>query len=452
MIEKMWEILTTLTEESRQAALSKCVELGLDQNRGVVSLDESFINLNAARHILMDAIEQNKLIQLPITVQKVLVANLEAISKFQTGLIAGTDEVLNLVNAIEQLNTAIWQYGLHNLSEEVLGYQSKLNQLKNLELEAREHNQVLNEGLQLKEKIEQLLADASNQSDLIQRAAVSANESASGTNKELTNILDASQKASALLTTIQQNEVASTQQLAATNKSNAEIASLEKKIVEFFGNIDEYKEKMSGTADNAKKSVQENNDATSELISTLKELEGQIKEQIQKATGHSLFHSFQTRQDSLSGSKVHWIYALVALIFATLGLTIYVINTTTDINAAFFLKLSMSIPLIFAITFCTVQYSRERRLEEEYAFKSNISISLIPYQELVEKLVDKNQLEERQRYAAFIMDAITKVFTSPTEKIFDNGEKRHNKSGDETIKQLGSTIQTVVETVAKAIK
>ena len=380
MIEKMWEILTTLTEESRQAALSKCVELGLDQNRGVVSLDESFINLNAARHILMDAIEQNKLIQLPITVQKVLVANLEAISKFQTGLIAGTDEVLNLVNAIEQLNTAIWQYGLHNLSEEVLGYQSKLNQLKNLELEAREHNQVLNEGLQLKEKIEQLLADASNQSDLIQRAAVSANESASGTNKELTNILDASQKASALLTTIQQNEVASTQQLAATNKSNAEIASLEKKIVEFFGNIDEYKEKMSGTADNAKKSVQENNDATSELISTLKELEGQIKEQIQKATGHSLFHSFQTRQDSLSGSKVHWIYALVALIFATLGLTIYVINTTTDINAAFFLKLSMSIPLIFAITFCTVQYSRERRLEEEYAFKSNISISLIPYQ------------------------------------------------------------------------
>lgn len=452
MIKKMWEILTTLTDESRQAALSKCVELGLDQNRGVVSLDESFINLNAARHILMDAIEQNKLIQLPITVQKVLAANLEAISKFQTGLIVGTDDVLNLVNAIEQLNTAIWQYGLHNLSEEVLGYQSKLNQLKNLELEAREHNRVLSEGLQLKEKIEQLLVDVSSQSDSIQKAAVSANESASGANKELKNILDASQKASALLTTTQQNEVASTQQLAATNKSNAEIASLEKKIVEFFGNIDEYKEKMSGAADNAKKSVQENNDATSELISTLKELEDQIKVQIQKATGHSLFHSFQTRQISLSGSKVHWIYALVALIVATLALTIYVINSTVDINAAFFLKLSMSIPLIFAITFCTVQYSRERRLEEEYAFKSNISISLIPYQELVEKLVDKNQPEERQKYAAFIIDAITKVFTSPTAKIFDKDEKPHKESGDETIKQMGSTIQTVVETVAKAIK
>jgi len=451
MIKKMWEILTTLTDESRQAALSKCEELSLDQNRGIVSLDESFINLNAARHILMDAIEKNKLIQLPLTVQKVLISHLEAISKFQTGLITGTDEVVNLVNAIEQLNTAIWQYGLHNLSDEVLGYQSKLNQLKSLEIEARELSRVLSEGLQLKEKIEQLLADASNQGDSIQKAAVSANESAGVASKELANISEASQKASALLTTIQQTETVSTQQLAATNKSNAEVASLEKKIVEFYESVDEHKEKMASTAENAKKGVHENNKATSELISTLKELEGQIKEQIQKATGHSLFHSFQTRQDSLSGSKVHWIYALIALIIATLGLTIYVINTTTDINAAFFLKLSMSIPLIFAITFCTVQYSRERRLEEEYAFKSNISISLIPYQELVEKLVDKNQLEERQRYAAFIMDAITKVFTSPTEKIFDKGEKRH-KSGDETIKQMGSTIQTVVETVAKAIK
>ena len=106
----MWEILTTLTEESQQAALSKCKELGLDPNRGVVSLDESFINLNSARSILMDAIEKKKLIQLPITVQKTLISYLEAISKYQAGLTTGTT-VVNLVNAIEQLNAAIWQYG-----------------------------------------------------------------------------------------------------------------------------------------------------------------------------------------------------------------------------------------------------------------------------------------------------------------------------------------------------
>src|SRR2546426_11086931 len=127
MIEKIWEILTTLTEEAKNSALAKCKELGFDLNRGVVSLEESFINLDAARLILMEAIEKRNLIQLPITVQKTLLTQLEAIAKSLTGLIGGADEVVNLTDKIEQLNTAIWQYGLHNLSEEVLGYQTKLN-------------------------------------------------------------------------------------------------------------------------------------------------------------------------------------------------------------------------------------------------------------------------------------------------------------------------------------
>ena len=148
MIEQIWEILTTLTEEAKNSALAKCKELGFDPNRGVISLEESFINLNAARLILMDAIEKKKLIQLPITVQKTLLVQLEAIAKSLTGLIGGTDEIDNLADRIEQLNTAIWQYGLHNLSEEVLGYQTKLNQLKTQELQVGKLSEELERGVE----------------------------------------------------------------------------------------------------------------------------------------------------------------------------------------------------------------------------------------------------------------------------------------------------------------
>ena len=70
------------------------------------------------------------------------------------------------------------------------------------------------------------------------------------------------------------------------------------------------------------------------------------------------------------------------------GIFIWSLQYVHEYNAAFFLKLSISIPLIYGIAFCNVQYARERRLEEEYAFKSNISISLDPYQKLVGGLVD----------------------------------------------------------------
>ena len=447
MIEKMWEILTTLTEESQQAALSKCKELGLDPNRGVVSLDESFINLNSGRSILMDAIEKKKLIQLPITVQKTLISYLEAISKHQAGLTTGTDEVVNLVNAIEQLNAAIWEYGLHNLSDEVLGYQSKLNQLKALEVEAKRLKRELDAGIKLKENLDHLLNDAGKQSESLQKLVSSATEAATKANEELARSSDSSQKSAALLATIQQNEVISKQQLSATTASNAEVSAFEKKIKEFYAQIDEYRTKISTTSDDARSAVQENKAETDKLISTLKSLEDQIKAQIQKATGFSLFHSFQTRQETIRKSKRYWIGALASLIGASIGLSVYVIYTTTGLDTAFFLKLSMSLPLIFAITFCTVQYSRERKLEEEYAFKSNISISLVPYQELVEKLVSKEQAEERQRYASFIIDAITKVFTSPTEKIFDGSEKT-NRLNSKTMKQFTA----LVESIAKSLK
>src|SRR5438445_13830554 len=93
---------------------------------------------------------------------------------------------------------------------------------------------------------------------------------------------------------------------------------------------------------------------------------------------------------------------------------------TKNLDTIFYLKLSMAIPLIYAITFCNLQYSRERRLEEEYAFKANISISLVPYKDLVEKLVNKSNPAEIEKFATFIIESVSKVFTSPTSKIFDS--------------------------------
>jgi hypothetical protein len=126
LIEELQIKLTTFTDEAEKAALQKCKELSFDSNRGIVSIEESFLNLNSARDVLLDAIKKRKLIQLPITLQHTLQENLAEISRSLTSLIGGVDEVVNLVNAIEQLNVAMWTYGLHNISTEVLGYLTKV--------------------------------------------------------------------------------------------------------------------------------------------------------------------------------------------------------------------------------------------------------------------------------------------------------------------------------------
>ncbi len=186
------------------------------------------------------------------------------------------------------------------------------------------------------------------------------------------------------------------------------------------------------------------------LVANLDELEGRIRESIERATGYSLFQSFQRRQLDIAKAKRFWGYALgsiVALSLIASGIFIYELRFVQVYNAAFYLKLSISIPLIYAIAFCNLQYSRERRLEEEYAFKSNISVSLEPYQKLVEKLVDKSKPEELSKYTAFIIDSVTRVYTSPTGHIFE--APGDSNSAEKLIKALGEFIEPVIKGLKK---
>lgn len=449
MIEQIWQLLTTFTPESQKAVINKSVEYGFDTTRGDVSLEESYINLDASVLILKEAIEKEKLVQLPISIQKALLANLETISKNQTNLLVGSDEIINLKSNIEALNTNIWQYGLFNLSDEVLGYQTKLNQLKQLELEATALNAELKEGIKLKKKIDEANQTAIDKLVEINTSLANATEKLSTIEKLVVDSTEATQQVSAILVTAQQNETVITKSKATATQNDAEIAAIEQKIKEFFTSINEHKAQITNTATFADNAITTNTTKTDTLISTLEELENEIKDQLQKATGHSLFHSFQTRQGLIKKSKIFWAWILAGLLVLTALLTLYLVNSvtsadkTTALDIAFFLKLSLSIPLIFAISFCTVQYSRERRLEEEYAFKSNISISLVPYQELVEKLVAEDDVEQRKEYATFIMNTINKVFTSPTAEIFKDKNEGKSFINKKSLKDISELVEAV---------
>src|SRR4051812_38900905 len=120
MLEDIFKLLTTFTEEAQASAISVCEEKGFNKKPEQVSLEEAFINVTYCRNIIVDAIEKQKLIQLPITLQTSLLKLLSEVSRALTSLNGGADEVLNLTRAIEELNVTVWQYGLQNLSAEVL--------------------------------------------------------------------------------------------------------------------------------------------------------------------------------------------------------------------------------------------------------------------------------------------------------------------------------------------
>jgi hypothetical protein len=180
LIAEIYKLCTTLSTEAVDAAEAKAEANQFKIDRGEITFAEVAINLASARDILKDAIEKEKLIQLPITVQKNIFSNLSNISKALQGLMSNSDEIINLGNAVEALNTSIWQYGLHNLSDQVLGYQTKINQIKHQEVQIKQLVKTIDEGRNKAEKLSALLEKASADQGHVEssRQAVEADISA----------------------------------------------------------------------------------------------------------------------------------------------------------------------------------------------------------------------------------------------------------------------------------
>jgi hypothetical protein len=199
-------------------------------------------------------------------------------------------------------------------------------------------------------------------------------------------------------------------------------------------------------------SIEGNDAELKRLTSELEALEGQIRESIKRATGYSLFHSFQKRQEDLATAKDFWAKALGATLLISLvasGFFIWSLQFVHEYNAAFFLKLSISLPIIYTIAFCNLQYSRERNLEEEYAFKSNISISLDPYQQLVRRAVDAGNPEEASKYTAFLIESVSQVFTPPNGHKTPSGEEKPEDLLAGILKPLGKFLEPFLSIMKK---
>jgi hypothetical protein len=83
------------------------------------------------------------------------------------------------------------------------------------------------------------------------------------------------------------------------------------------------KNKITATSESAEKAIQQNKTETATLITTLKDLEDKIKDQITRATGYTLFHSFQKRQEDIAKSKKFWGKALAVVVCISVGWSVF---------------------------------------------------------------------------------------------------------------------------------
>lgn len=166
----------------------------------------------------------------------------------------------------------------------------------------------------------------------------------------------------------------------------------------------------------------ENINKTDKLITKNESLQDKINTLLEGANAGELYKAFNSRKKDIEITLNKWFLGIIGINLFLVLFTLLIINGSTwlsikalnpnSMDSAFYLKLFISIPLIFLDWFIIRQYNQRKDLAEKYAFKSVLSLSLLAYNEM---MIDN---KENQISLEFISNTVEKIYQSP----FDSKE------------------------------
>jgi|688.fasta_scaffold146754_3 hypothetical protein len=343
------------------------------------------------------------------------------------------EEVNKLIETVSQVQKSICesQEDINSIKDEITLTNENINQIKNDCVEAKGIiNDSKDEIIKSQEKINEVETHV-NES----QRTINAAKKHSLTVQESINLIETNAEKSQATIDAIQTEV---------SESQKEIKDTENKVIKSFGAV----ELNLANIRNKEKELSNLISRTEELFSGIEEKSDELKDLITKAIGNNLFGAFNERKKHLETAVNWWLAGSTIVLLGFLWFTIWIFSDTTGPlhlniaqlsgNNSFFillLKFSLSSPFISALWFSLLRYSKERRLVEEYAFKSVISISLKPYFDLI------NETEEIAN-KRFLISAIEDVFDSPLERVFKTDHK-DMKDLNNQLNQFSAVEQTL---------
>lgn len=391
-IEKLQKQPTSAVEERAEGEEGAILESG----RTVGDLLELLVEL---RDVTVAVWENDELERLPHGLKQNLSGQIQRLVDACQHYAQNQNQAQDLETRVDQLHGFLWQNNLIDRPKELPGYERKNKRLESLKRKGRRVIKELEQGLEnreqleaLQEEAESLKQQASEVAQEIKKARAELAEKEGEVQERLQQIRTHSEEASRV-------EEQAEKTLTRAKNSADEVGTIEADIKAFHEEIE-----------NARTELDQITEDTRALVDRNEDLEQQVKDQLQRATGAALFEEFDKRRNVLGMAKWIWAGLSFVSLVGTVIWSVYLANSAADPDAVFFVKLGGTVPLLAVVVFCLSQYGRERRTEEEYAFKSALSLSLVPYKELVEDL-EKNQQDAE--YAKFLTQTIGQIYEPP---------------------------------------
>jgi archaellum component FlaC len=187
-------------------------------------------------------------------------------------------------------------------------------------------------------------------------------------------------------------------------------------------NIDQIKEeviKKKVLVENYHKEVETFKDEIESYNKSADEMVEKISNILNLVTDSGLANSFDSRRKRVENGMKIWRLILTTSVLLSVGVLlllfgfndkIFEMNNIQEPYMKFLFKLTLSSPLIFAIWFSSIQYSKERHILEQYEYKTATALALEQYTRLLEEKFEEGFDEDKFN---FVTDLINKVYKEP---------------------------------------
>ena len=244
----------------------------------------------------------------------------------------------------------------------------------------------LNQLIQQKRQEFNVLQNNQNQSNNLLNNISNANKNAEAYNATIEQIKN---KCNDVLTDLEQKR----------DKVSSEQNEIDKQMASINNNLDTLETNMKEKID----LIQNGYDSVSSHVEEVRKMMGYI------ADG-TLSHSFNKRKENIKRSEKLWMWislGTLALLIAWVCVVFIWLSANTGIIWADILINGIkAAPLAFAFGFALTEYSKERNLLEEYAFREAVAVTLTAYL----NQLDGEISEEQKR---LLTSTVEKLYTKP---------------------------------------
>ena len=348
----------------------------------------------------------------------------------------------NLYSYIENLKIILRTYNIRNFSENLIQFEEEIDDIKRTRMKLEEF---LTTNSELEEKITdksyeivKLYDEAEEKLEYIQKKFGDIKEGLESVSRKTEDVQSLNEEleeikktADSHLTDITYFRTKSESNQKLIDNFATKIQDRDKRLTELEQNIIENDKALSKYEEERK--------------ALLKEAEALIesaKTALNYKTAEGLSASFSEQYKNSNKTRISagWITGAIFCLLITLGLGIWILHNINEDNKWYFIVgrfLLLPMPIIGAI-FCANQYTKQKNITEDYAYKTVIAKSIVGFSEQLKKNSTDNS-----EYITYIAKALEEIHKDPLRA------REHNSS---KVRLDKTQFDKLVETLPKLLE